>query len=349
MKKLFFYMVVFTLILVTTACEHSDTAAVPNNTGESAQAAGTEEAARAKDWLAASKAVLAAIAEKNKYIKGLVGSHLDGEPKIVRTNGMFTVKTAAAHVRTGPGIQYEDTAILKQGARVKAFEKAKIERLTWYHVVFGDGNTGWMSSAVLKAYSAKPAKIINDAPMISQLPELPYGCEITSLAMLLQDAGVNVSKMTLAEQIPKVPFEKNGINGDPNEGYVGNMYRGGPGLGVYHGPVAALAKRYLGARVVDMTGKSWEAVEDQLASGRPVWIIINTRYHRLPPSSFRIWHTRNGDMKVTYAEHSVLVTGYDQTHVYFNDPLAGIKNRAAAKADFVAAWKQMGSQAISYH
>ena len=47
----------------------------------------------------------------------------------------------------------------------------------------------------------KEAAMIEDVPFIKQLPELPRGCEVTSLAMLLQYKGVQVDKMQLASEI----------------------------------------------------------------------------------------------------------------------------------------------------
>ncbi len=46
-------------------------------------------------------------------------------------------------------------------------------------------------------------KVILDVPLISQKPELKYGCEVTSLAMVLQHAGIKVNKMQLANSIQK--------------------------------------------------------------------------------------------------------------------------------------------------
>lgn len=42
-----------------------------------------------------------------------------------------------------------------------------------------------------------------DVPLISQNPELKNGCEVTSLAMVLQYAGIKVNKLELANSIKK--------------------------------------------------------------------------------------------------------------------------------------------------
>jgi hypothetical protein len=56
-------------------------------------------------------------------------------------------------------------------------------------------------------------KLVN-VPHIQQMPELPRGCEVTSLAMLLQYAGVSVDKMTLANEITTISFrDSNGGEG----------------------------------------------------------------------------------------------------------------------------------------
>ncbi|MCQ2011497.1 C39 family peptidase [Sporolactobacillus sp. STSJ-5] len=189
------------------------------------------------------------------------------------------------------------------------------------------------------------------APYVSQKPELPNGCEVTSLTMLLQSAGVKINKMQLAEQIKKVPFQSGALKGNPNEGFVGNMYHGSranPGFAVYHGPVADLARRYLGERVIDMTGKPWSAIEKQMASGKPVWTITSINFQPIPESAWQNWPTKQGTIRITFKEHSVLLTGFDKNYVYFNDPLAGKPGTKSSKQAFIKAWHQFGNQAISY-
>lgn len=187
-----------------------------------------------------------------------------------------------------------------------------------------------------------------DAPQIVQNPELPRGCEVTSLAMLLQQAGVNVGKMTLANKIDKVPYQSGDYYGNPNDGFVGNMETlSEPGLGVNHGPIVKLAKRYLPNQIVDLSGRPFDAVLDQLRAGIPVMVITNSQFKPLPDSAFRTWSTSSGTIKVTFHEHAVLVTGFDKNYIYFNNPL-GSKNEKTERDPFIDAWQQMGSQAISY-
>lgn len=195
--------------------------------------------------------------------------------------------------------------------------------------------------------------VLLDAPILNQLPELPRGCEVTSLAMLLQYADVDVDKMTLAKQIKKDTTPYTRVDGKiyyghPNDGFIGDMYSlSGPGLGVYHKPIAALAEKYLPDSIVDFTGSDFEEIKNHLSNNRPVWVITNSTFKKLPESQFRTWNTPSGTVKITYSEHSVLITGYDETFVYFNDPLTGEKNKKAPIKDFEESWVQMGSQAIT--
>ncbi|WP_412095982.1 C39 family peptidase [Bacillus sp. PS06] len=197
--------------------------------------------------------------------------------------------------------------------------------------------------------------VLIDAPVIKQFPELPRGCEVTSLAMLLQHAGVKIDKMTLAKEVKKdpTPYKKeNGkiYFGNPNFGFVGDMYSfNNPGFGVYHRPIAVLANVYLPDRIIDLTGKDFEEVQKHLSDEKPVWVITNVHYKELPSSLFQTWHTNDGVIDITYKEHSVLITGYDEHYIYFNDPQKGTKNKKAPKDDFIKSWVQMGRQAITYY
>ncbi|MFG6495361.1 C39 family peptidase [Fictibacillus sp. UD] len=196
--------------------------------------------------------------------------------------------------------------------------------------------------------------LLDNVPLIQQKPELDRGCEVTSLAMVLQHAGVDVDKMELAKKIKKVdtPYKnENGTYyyGNPNDGFVGDIYTfDNMGYGVYHGPVAELAEEYLPERIEDLSGGTFEELLDEVEKGKPVWIIINADFRKLPASEFRTWNTPSGQVEITWKEHSVVITGFDKKHVYVNDPLNKEKNRKLPREDFVKAWEQMGSQAITY-
>jgi uncharacterized protein YvpB len=209
------------------------------------------------------------------------------------------------------------------------------------------------AQVTIKMAKTKSEVKITDVPLIMQKPELDRGCEVTSLAMLLQFAGVEVDKMELAEKVKKdtTPYKKeNGTYyyGNPNNGFVGDIYTFDKmGYGVYHEPVAELAEEYLPGKIRDLSGDSFEgAVLKPLSDGKPVWVIINSKYMKLAESEFRTWNTPSGQVQITWNEHSVVVTGYDAEYVYFNDPL-GVAIKAE-RAGFEAAWVQMGSQAITY-
>ncbi|PEA07632.1 hypothetical protein COI75_03210 [Bacillus cereus] len=191
--------------------------------------------------------------------------------------------------------------------------------------------------------------ILSNVPLIQQLPELDRGCEVTSLAMMLQYAGVSVDKMELANEIKKVNFMEGGVRGNPNEGFVGNIYTfSESGYGVYHEPLFQLAKKYLPNKAVDLTGKSIEEMYKSVKAGQPVVMITNATYAPLDEDEFTTWETNSGDVSITYNEHCVVLIGYDKESVYIRDPLNDSLDVKVPRESFEQAWIQMGSQAVSY-
>jgi uncharacterized protein YvpB len=274
---------------------------------------------------------------------------------IAATNAVAVSKNIAVsvdlgNVRVAPGQDEPVQEQLKEGTSLHAIAKAMVNGDLWYEIQEESGTPGWISSEIVKLID-QPSALL-DAPIMSQLPELQRGCEVTSLAMLIEQAGKKADKMTLAKQIKTIPFtDPNGYRGNPNDGFVGDIYTfNEPGIGVYHGPVYQLAKHYLGDQAVDLTGEDWKTIQEKLASGHAVWVIINSTFRPLPKNDpyWYTFKTKEGPLRVTYKEHSVLVTGYSPNSVYVNDPLSGKKNVQLNKEDFIKAWEQMGSQAISY-
>lgn len=210
-----------------------------------------------------------------------------------------------------------------------------------------EGNLIWKKDKEL------PESIQLKVPHILQMPELDRGCEVTSLAMILNYNGYNVDKMELAEKVKKdtTPYyvdEQGKIYyGNPYDGFVGDIYNFSKnGYGVYHGPITDLAQQYAGEKVVDLTGADFVDLLYLVQKGNPVWTIVNGSYKSLPEDAFEIWNTPTGLVKITKRLHSVVITGYDKDYIYINDPLYNKVNRKINKRQFQEAWEQMGSQAI---
>jgi uncharacterized protein YvpB len=174
-------------------------------------------------------------------------------------------------------------------------------------------------------------------------PRLYNGCEVTSLAMILHYSGYSVTKNELAAKIKTVPFTyKNGLRGNPNAGFVGDIVNG-PGYGVYNGPIYELAKEYAGEKAVNLTNHPFLELLKKVSANQPVWVITTASF--APVSDFIKWPTPQGTMDITFSEHSVVITGYDRNYIYLNDPY-GFKNRKVNRTSFEKSWEQMGRQAI---
>jgi uncharacterized protein YvpB len=189
-------------------------------------------------------------------------------------------------------------------------------------------------------------------PIISQKPELSNGCEITSLAMMIQYYGLNKSKLDLLPDMiyDKTPVKMDSNNkiiywGNPNLGFVGDVTGRNIGFGIYHTPLLELLKKYI-PTAIDLTGKSFEALEDKIAEGIPVEVWTTIKYQE--SVDWIEWDTSIGPFRTTFSEHAVLLVGYDKDNVYVNDPLSGLSQVKIIKALFIRTWELMGKQAISY-
>ena len=193
-----------------------------------------------------------------------------------------------------------------------------------------------------------------DVPLIMQLPRLARGCEVVSLAMILNHAGIDAYKMDLAREIRKNDIEMyqdaygRMISGHPNDGFVGNIYTLDElGYGVYHRPIHELMVKYAGNSAIDLTGAEFEDLFYILNQGIPIWVITNSTHTELEDDQFQTWYLPTGESFIaTWRLHSVVITGHDNGIIYVNDPLAG--RITVTIEDFRSAWIQMGRQAIAY-
>lgn len=195
---------------------------------------------------------------------------------------------------------------------------------------------------------SKPSASVRlDVPLLNQLdpPALLLGCEVTSLAMILQYNGIMVTKNELADRLPVVPiYYANGLQGNPNQGFIGDVTGADYGFCVYHGPIAALASEYIpSTRVKDISGQDFDFVIAALDLGYPVWVVTTTTF--LYDDALELWQTPTGPVNISYIMHSVVVVGYDADSLYINNPY-GEKDQRVERHNFILAWEQMGKQAV---
>lgn len=195
-------------------------------------------------------------------------------------------------------------------------------------------------------------KVMLEAPLVLQYPELPRGCEVTSLTMLLQFAGKDVEKMGLSEQMIRdttpIEYAADGSIaywGHPSQGFVGEITRVGPGFGVYHEALLPLLAEYVD-QPLNLSGLPFEELERQLSRGIPV-VVWTTTIHG-EPNKWVEWDTPMGTIKTTFQEHAALMVGYDEQYIYINDPLQSVPQYKVDRASFIHSWEIMGKQALSY-
>lgn len=200
----------------------------------------------------------------------------------------------------------------------------------------------------------KKRSIILKAPLVKQKPELPNGCEITALAMLLQFYGIAKDKMDLLPEIKKDPASlKTDLKGNiifwgnPNNGFVGDITGKGKGYGIYSGALFHLLHKYIPTGI-DLTGRPFEELEKKVSDGIPVLVWTTTTFTVPKQNQWLTWDSPSGPVRATMLEHTVLLVGYDEQHVYVNDPLSGRQKVRIEKQQFIETWQIMGKQALSY-
>ena len=182
---------------------------------------------------------------------------------------------------------------------------------------------------------------------ISQLPELPTGCEITSLAEVLNYLGYQVDKEYLAEHDLKML--------DDLDGSFNNYFIGSPwdvtGWGCFAPAITNAANKYLTSikspkKAYNITGSTLSQLLTEIQNGNPVivWITTNLDERTL----FDNIELNNGTIfKWPENEHCVVLTGYNlnspQT-VTVADPLAGIVERTYSK--FNSRYNELGKRAV---
>lgn len=187
---------------------------------------------------------------------------------------------------------------------------------------------------------------------VIQLPELPNGCEITSLTAVLRYYGFDVSKTEMSDgYLKKEPFAtKQGkrYGANPFKAYAGEP-RDKRGFFSFAPPIVEAADKYLQEagqtiRAEDITGSSRDELIGHLKRGIPVvtWVTLDLSKPKLNYS----WYLNDtGELfKAPINLHTVVLTGYGDGEVYVMNPLKG---QVSYKADdFFRSYEEMGKRAV---
>jgi uncharacterized protein YvpB len=199
----------------------------------------------------------------------------------------------------------------------------------------------------------KKERAMLNVVLIKQNPELKYGCEVTSLAMILNYAGVKTDKMDLFRSIKKDPdplirSRQGDILrwGNPNHGFVGDMTGNRAGYAVFDQPMINLINKYLPNRALNLTKQPFDEVLKHVSEGYPV-VVWTTGDFRLP-DRWESWYHGNQLIKTPLDLHAVVLVGYDAQYVYLNDPLSGRKQFRVEKQQFISSWKALNCRAVTY-
>lgn len=130
-----------------------------------------------------------------EYVNAKAGSFASNVSDYVATATVTYKKGASVHSFAGYGDQAVYTGNnLPTSSAWKTSHRALKNGKYWYEV----GNNIWVPQdyvVVENDPDMQSAAWISGVPLISQRPELPNGCEITAVTMMLQYAGANVDKM----------------------------------------------------------------------------------------------------------------------------------------------------------
>ena len=185
-----------------------------------------------------------------------------------------------------------------------------------------------------------------NVPLENQMPDLPNGCEVTSLSMLMNYSGIKVSKNELAETIQHVDSFTDGgkYRGNPHQGFVGHMTIANAGWCVYNEPLYNVARKYT-SHIENITGSDFLSLLKLVSNGHPVMIITTTTFNKV--NNMQTWDTNTGKVNVTPSSHACVITGYSKPKkvVYVNNPY-GYKNQPVNWKNLQASYNQQGRQAL---
>lgn len=287
-------------------------------------------------------------AEKDPLREALTVSPVNGSEdwwsKATKLSGDVTLYARAQTPLYGT--PHKDAAVCGYAAAGEAFRLLAVFEDGWYVVSdgrfyycsFGSNYTivkpeNVMFDTILA--SLEKQKVFHEVDTVLQNPELPHGCEVTGLAMLLSYYDISADKCVLAEKwLPKGAWGKT----DFREAFVGDPGKKVASAGCFATVIANAANRYLkegkpnvmsggNKQVSELTAVAKENVtfEELLVMVQEAPVLAWTTMNLEAPYIAQVWEVEGDELYWQNYEHCVVLTGYDAEKgiLYGTDPLYG--------------------------
>lgn len=220
-----------------------------------------------------------------------------------------------------------------------------------------DGSPSLALQGAIQTQTADAAYQRGFSPVeiLFQNPELPNGCEATSLAMVLTSAGWPVSPVSFYENsMSHSGFsyrEGQRFGPSPEEVYVGDAADPAGGWYCFELPVMEAGNRWIeanggGGHMQRISGISPSELDDYARDGVPVIVWVTLQYGAPTyAESFR-WVLPDGTLYTPYSNlHCVVVAGEDDGQYRIADPIYGWQK--IEKSRFWASFDAMGRRAVT--
>ena len=171
---------------------------------------------------------------------------------------------------------------------------------------------------------------------ILQNPELPNGCEITSLTICLNYKGYAVDKCVMSDNyLPKWPD----LSGDPEYYYLREPRSNG--FYCFASCLCTTIDNYNAAngtsiQYKNLTGSSVSSLYAEIDAGNPVVVWGTLKWGN--PRAYESGLYRN--------LHCMVLAGYTDTTVTIIDPIYGEKGKTVKRSTFESVWSKMGNRAM---
>ncbi|WP_406945435.1 C39 family peptidase [Halobacillus sp. SY10] len=192
-----------------------------------------------------------------------------------------------------------------------------------------------------------------DFPTVMQEPELPNGCEITSITSILNYEGIDVTKGKMSDDylIKKPLSYKEGkrFGADPDKAYGGNPRSENSGWYVFEDPIVDAANQLIASTDKNLTakkvsGSSKEEILNYIETGTPV--MVWTTLDLSTPVKSGGWYVYGTEeFHSSYTNlHAMVLTGWENGKIHVMNPLKG--KVVYDEEKLFKSYKEMGSRAV---